>query len=142
MATTYSTEAILALNTKPSRKVDGSLWNARVRRFRATIPLAAQASADNIVLFRVPGGSRFAYGVLNASATLGAATVAIGVAGTTNKYKNAATFTAANAPTLFGKNAEVSGDALTKDTDVLLTIGAAALPGAGTLVVDMYFSNG
>lgn len=142
MVTTYSTEAQPALNTVPARRVDGSVWTARLRRFRATITLGGQASGDDVVLFRVPAGSVFAHGVLNTSASLGTSTVAIGVGGTTNKYKNAATFTAANTPTLFGKTAEVSGAALTSETDVLLTIGAAALPGSGTLVVDMYFSNG
>lgn len=142
MVTTYSTEAQPALNTVPARRVDGSVWTARLRRFRATVALAGQANGDDVVLFRVPAGSVFAYGVLNTSATLGTATIAIGVAGTTNRYKNAATFTAANVPTLFGKTAEVSGAGLAADTDVLLTVGAAALPGAGTLVVDMYFSNG
>ena len=142
MVTTYSTEAQPALNTVPARRVDGSVWTARLRRFRATVALAGQANGDDVVLFRVPAGSVFAYGVLNPSATLGTATIAIGVAGTTNRYKNAATLTAANVPTLFGKTAEVSGAGLAADTDVLLTVGAAALPGAGTLVVDMYFSNG
>lgn len=142
MVTTYSTEAQPALNTVPARRVDGSVWTARLRRFRATITLGGQGSGDDVVLFRVPAGSVFAYGVLNTSTSLGTSTVAIGVAGTTNKYRNAAIFTAANSPTLFGKTAEVSGAALAADTDVLLTIGAAALPGSGTLVVDMYFSNG
>ncbi len=141
MVTTYSTEAQPALNTVPAKRADGSVWTAKLRRHRATIALAGQGSGDDIVLFRVPAGSVFAYGVLNTSASLGTSTIAVGVAGTTNRYKNAATFTAANTPTLFGKTAEVSGAALVADTDVLLTIGAAALPGSGTLVVDMYFSN-
>ena len=142
MVTTYSTEAQPALNTVPARRVDGSVWTARLRRFRATIALAGQGNGDDIVLFRVPAGSVFAYGVLNTTASLSTSTIAVGVSGTTNRYKNAATFTATNAPTLFGKTAEVSGAALAADTDVLLTIGAAALPGSGTLVVDMYCSKG
>lgn len=143
MATTFSAEAALALNSTPAKKVDGAKWGARMRRYRATITLAGQANGDDIVLFRVPAGSVFAYGVLNSSATLGAsATVAIGVSGTTAKYRAAAVFQTPNAPTLFGLNSAVDDDALTADEDVLLTIGAAALPGSGTLIVDMYFSNG
>ena len=142
MVTTYSTEAQPALNTVPAKRADGSVWTAKLRRHRATIALAGQGSGDDIVLFRVPAGSVFAFGVLNTSVSLGGtATIAVGVSGTTNRYKNAATFTAPNTPTLFGKTTEVSGAALVADTDVLLTIGAAALPGSGTLVVDMYFSN-
>lgn len=142
MVTTYSTEAQPALNTIPARRADGSVWTAKLRRFRATVALSGQASGDDVVLFRVPAGSVFAYGVLNTSASLGTSTIAVGVSGTTNQYKNAAIFTAVNTPTLFGKTAEVSGAGLTADTDVLLTVGTAALPGSGTLVVDMYFSNG
>ncbi len=142
MVTTYSSEAQPALNAVPARRVDGSVWTARLRRYRATVALAGQGNGDDVVLFRVPAGSVFAYGVLNSSASLGTSTIAVGVGGTTNRYKNAATFTAANTPTLFGKAQEVSGAALPADTDILLTIGAAALPGSGTLVVDMYFSNG
>ena len=143
MVTTYSTEAQPALNTIPARKVDGSKWGARMRRYRATVTLAAQGIGDDVVLFRVPAGSLFAFGVVNASATLGVtATVAVGTAGATGKYRAAATFTTPNAPTLFGLNAAVAADSLAADEDVLLTVAAAALPGAGTLVVDMYFSNG
>ena len=141
MVTTYSTEAQPALNTVPAKRADGSVWTAKLRRHRATITLAGQGSGDDVVLFRVPAGSVFAYGVLNTSVSLNTSTIAVGVSGTTNRYKNAATFTPPNTPTLFGKTAEVSGAALAADTDVLLTIGAAALPGSGTLVVDMYFSN-
>ena len=143
MVTTYSTEAQPALNTVPARKVDGSKWGARLRRYRATINLAAQGIGDDVVLFRVPAGSLFAFGVLNASATLGiTATIAIGIAGAAGKYRAAATFTTPNAPTPFGANAAVAADALPADEDVVLTVAAAALPGAGALVVDMYFSNG
>lgn len=143
MVTTYSTEAQLALNTIPAKKVDGAKWGARMRRYRATVALAGQASGDDIVLFRVPKGSVFAYGVLNASVSLGGtATVAIGASGSTGKYRAAATFQTPNAPTFFGANAAVAADALSADEDVLLTIGTAALPGSGTLVVDVYVSNG
>ena len=143
MVTTFSTEATLALNTIPARKVDGSKWGARMRRYRATVILAAQGIGDDVVLFRVPAGSLFAFGVLNTSATLGGvATIAIGITGTTGKYRAAATFTTPNVPTTFGVNAAVAAGALAADEDVRLTVAAAALPGAGTLVVDMYFSNG
>lgn len=142
MVTTYSTEAQPALNTVPARRADGSVWTAKLRRFRATITLAGQGNGDDIVLFRVPAGSLFAYGVLNSSVSLGTSTAAIGVAGATTKYCNATIFTAADVATIFGKNAPVSGEPLSADEDVILTVGTAALPGSGTLVVDMYFSNG
>lgn len=139
MTTTYANE-VSGLGTTPTTKQDGGIQGGRLRRFRSSFTMAAQAAGDNIVLAKVPAGYRFAFGIINASATMGAsATVAIGVAGATGKYRAAATFTAA-APTLFGVSTATDDDALTAAEDVLLTIAVAALPGAGTAVVDLYYS--
>ena len=139
MATTYANE-VAGIGTSPTTKQDGGIQGGRLRRFRASFTMAAQASGDDIVLAKVPAGYRFAFGIINASATMGAsATVAIGIAGATGKYRAAAVFTAA-APTLFGVSTATDDDALTAAETVLLTIAAAALPGAGTAVVDLYFS--
>jgi len=139
MATTYATE-VAGYGTSPTTKVDGGIQGGRLRRFRASFPMAAQASGDDIVLAKVPVGYRFAYGIINASATMGAsAQVAIGVAGATGKYRAAAVFTAA-APTLFGVSTAADDDALTAEETVLLTISVAALPGSGTAYVDLYYS--
>ncbi len=103
--------------------------------------MAAQASGDDIVLAKVPAGYRFAFGIINASATMGAsATVAIGISGATGKYRTAAVFTAA-APTLFGNSTAADDDALTAEETVLLTVAVAALPGSGTAYVDLYYSG-
>jgi hypothetical protein len=140
MATTYANE-VGGFGTSPTTKVDGGIHGGRLRRFRASFTMAAQASGDDIVLAKVPAGYRFAFGIINASATMGAsATVAIGIAGATGKYRAAATFTAA-APTLFGVSTATDDDALTAEETVLLTIAVAALPGSGTAVVDLYFSG-
>ena len=139
MARTYANE-VAGLGASPVTKPDGGIHGGRLRRFRASFTMAAQASGDDIVLARIPAGYRFAFGIINASATMGAsATVAIGIAGATGKYRAAAVFTAA-APTLFGVSTATDDDALTAEENVLLTIAVAALPGAGTAVVDLYFS--
>ncbi len=140
MATTYANE-VAGFGTTPNTKPDGGIHGGRLRRFRASFTMAAQASGDDIVLAKVPAGYRFAFGILNASATMGAsATVAIGISGATGKYRAAAVFTAA-APTLFGVNTAADDDALTAEETVLLTVGTAALPGSGTAYVDLYFSG-
>ena len=111
-----------------------------MRRFRAVIPFAAQASGDDIVLTNVPAGHTFAFGMISATATFGAsATIAIGIAGATGKYRAAATHTA-TVPTLFGVPAATDDDPLTAEETILLTIAVAALPGSGSAVVDLYFS--
>lgn len=139
MAQTYASEAA-GLATVPTTMANGGVVGGRLRRFRATIALASQAADDTIVLAKVPAGHAFAYGVINASATLGAsATVAIGTASSAGKYRAAATFTAA-APTLFGASTAVDDSALTAEETVILTVGTAALPSSGTAIVDLYFS--
>lgn len=113
--------------------------NAKVRRFKATIDLAAQASGDTITLFKVPKGYSFITGILNASASLSTSTIKIGTADDDDKYRASAVHTA-TAPTLFGAQAGfVEGGNTTEET-IILTVGTAALPGSGTLVVDMLFS--
>lgn len=139
MATTYANE-VAGFGTTPNTKPDGGIHGGRLRRFRASFTMAAQAAGDDIVLAKVPAGYRFAFGIINASATMGAsATIAIGISGSTGKYRAAAVFTAA-APTLFAVNTAADDDALTAEETVLATIAVAALPGSGTAYVDLYYS--
>lgn len=141
MPNTFATE-VAGLNTIPDGKSNGALQNARLRRFRATIPYTGQASGDTIVLADVPAGHAFAFGVLTASATAGAsATVAIGNSTTAGKYRAAAVFTAANTPTMFGVASATDDPPLTATERVIATVGTASLPTSSDfLVVDLYFS--
>lgn len=136
MATTYAKEYGFAVNKtlKPANEL-----NAKVRRFKATIDLAAQASGDIIKLFKVPAGYSFITGILNASASLSTSTIKIGTADDDDKYRASAVHTATT-PTLFGAQAGFVSGGNTAEEEVLLTVGTAALPASGTLIVDMYFS--
>jgi len=138
MATTYSNDISGAYAT-PATKVSGAAVGGRLRRLRAVITLASQADGDVVVLGKLPAGSIFAYGVLNASATLGSSTIAVGISGTAAKYRAAAVFTAA-APTLFGTSTSVDDSPLSAEEEVILTNTTAALPSSGTLIVDLYYS--
>lgn len=144
MAETYSTELTSVLDgTLPSVKADGSVYGGRVRRYRSTITLASQAAADTIVLAKPKDGEVFAYGVITASATLGAsATVAIGSTDDPDGYRVAAVFTTANTPTFFGTIAGMITEAqLDGATEIKATVGTAALPSSGTLVIDLFYSH-
>jgi hypothetical protein len=123
----------------PRGNVTGAQQGARVRVYRETITLATQTTSDTIVIAdNVPVGYTFLYGVLLASATLGGtATIAIGVTGTTGKYRAAATFTAVDTPTLFGITANAAP--LTAAETVFITIAAASLPGSGTLHTALFY---
>jgi len=138
MAQTYSTE-MSGQSSVPTTMANGGVVGGRLRRFRATVTLASQADGDTVVLTKLPAGYAFAYGIINASATLGSSTIAIGNSSSAGKYRAAAAFTAA-APTLFGVVGAVDDAALTAEETVIATVGAAALPSSGTMVVDIYAS--
>lgn len=142
MPNTYSTEAQL-LQNQPRQMPNAAYAGGRVRRYRNTITLESQASGDTITLQPIPAGHVFAFGILNATVTLGAsATIAIGVAGTAEKFRAAAVFTAA-APTLFGLIGAMDDDPVSDNAGgftPIVTVGVAGLPSSGTLTVDIYTS--
>lgn len=139
MANTYATE-VAGLGTTPTGKSNGGVQGGRLRRFRATVTFASQASGDTVTLAYVPAGHVFAFGIINATASFGAsATIAIGNSSSTGKYRAAATNTATT-PTMFGLATAADDDALTADETVIMTIAVAALPSSGTAVIDLYFS--
>lgn len=115
---------------------------ANLRRVRGTITLGTQTTSDTIVIGELPAGATFAYGILTSTVSLGSSTIAVGITGTTGKYRAAATFTATDTPTMFGTTATVGADdpALAANETVFITIAAASLPASGTLVVDLVYS--
>lgn len=135
-----STLTTAPVGYKPRASVQGG----RLKRLRGTFTLSATAvtTSDTLVIGNLPAGATFAFGVINASVTMGAsATLAIGTTGATGKYRAAAVFTAA-APTLFGEVAAqaVADPGLSADEQVFITVAAASLPTSGTLVVDLFYS--
>lgn len=139
MAQTYSTELQPTQATPADRPSANAGYDARVRRYRASVALAAQASGDTIVLAEKPAGYVFAYGVITSDTSLGTATLSVGNSGSAAKYRAASVFTSTDTPTLFGKAAAVS-EVNPAAEEVIATVGTAALPGTGNLVVDLYFS--
>lgn len=118
---------------------DRRYFDARTNFRSAKITMAGQANGDTIRLFPEHPGEMPLFGFISSSASLGSATVAIGDATTANRYKNAGTHTTANAPVFFG-NATATHRLLGVGADVLLTIGAAALPSSGELNVTMVYA--
>lgn len=141
MAQTYSTELAPTQTTPAGIPSAFSGYGANDRRYRASITLASQASGDTIVLANVPAGMIFAGGVIVTDTSLGTATVAVGTATSAAKYKAAATLTATDTPTNFGKASAYAQSALTGQEQIILTVGTAALPASGQMVVDLYFSG-
>lgn len=145
MATTGQSAEYALYAATPPLQPSAKAYGARLHRYRATVTLASQAAGE-VQLMRIPPGRVFAFGVLNTDTSLGSSTVAIGITGTTGKYRAAAVFTATSTPTMFGVNAAVADAGHTDGTvdapvDVFATVASASLPASGTLVVDMYFSG-
>jgi hypothetical protein len=104
----------------------------------AVVTMASQATTDTIVVGVLPKGAIFLYGILNNSATLGSSTIAVGITGTTGKYRAAAVKTSTT-PEVIGVGGN-HGVVLTANETVFLTIAAAALPASGTLSVSLFYA--
>lgn len=133
-----------ALQNLPAVTVAG----ARDRVFVGQIALAAQAAGTVIGIARLPIGAIITDIRAVTDTSLGTATIEIGDAGNANsaKYAAAQTLTAVGAPVLLGNPATMgvpitagfdgpSGLPSQSYEDVTLTVGTAALPGAGNLTV-------
>jgi hypothetical protein len=146
MATYYSQEMAGTANLTAvpvGYKPRATVYQARLKRLRATITWNTQTTSDTLVLGVLPVGATFAFGVITQSATMGAsATLAIGNASSTGKYRAAATSTAADgAPAFFGLTAAAGAvDPSTAEETVIGTIAAASLPASGTQVIDIFYS--
>lgn len=140
MAQGYAMELIGVLDgtLSPPAKADGRKQGGTLRCYQYTLDLAAATTAKNIgdtnLLARLPRGERFLSGMLNPSVGLGAAaTIAIGIAGTPAKYRAAAIQNTAEARESFGLSTALDDEPLLASEDVIMTIGVAALPGAGII---------
>lgn len=147
MATTNSTEYANVVAT-PRSFNRPQVENGRLRVIRGTYTFASQASGDIINLFKLPAGSRVLWMVANMTATHGAsATVKIGDSADDDKFRAAATLTAAATilPTTAAMGATdaaavVGSDTpYTADTLIFLTVGTAALPSSGRAYIDCIF---
>jgi hypothetical protein len=126
----------------PTVKRNAAAEGARLIRNIASFDLATVqiVSGDTLGLGKVPKGAIGVSHRMTASATMGAtATIAIGIAGTTGKYRTAAVFTAVDTPTAVGK-ASTLDDTLAADEDHIATIAAADLPASGLLTIETFYT--
>lgn len=138
MAQTFSNEMSGVSNTPVIKPSAISGYAARERVFRATIPLAAQNVGDTIVICDLPAGYLFAGAQVTTSVSLGTATLSMGDAASATTFMPATTFTNANTPVPVGSAAALAAPALAATDRIFLTIGTAALPASGTLVVQVF----
>ena len=119
--------------------IPSALLSGKARVAMAEFTCASDAQGTYTVPIVLPRGARVLTMFLNASATMGAsATIAIGIAGATGKYRAAATYTSADTLTLVSLNA-ATGVVLTAAEQILMTVGAAALPSSGRLLIGFVY---
>jgi hypothetical protein len=134
----YSSEAP-ARTTSPTVARSANAVNAKLRRTVSSFVCdgtncGAAAAGSRLMLPRVPIGARGVKHRITVSATLGTATLQLGITGSTSKYGAAATYTTANTPVVVAKAANLAAE-LTADEDQFLTTAVAALPNDGTIIV-------
>jgi len=147
MAQTYSSELSGIASNPPVKASATAAYGARMRRYRATIPLASQVygAGNEIIVAKVPAGLTFAYGIVNTDTSLGTSTIALGsipAGGSwTTKYLNAQTLTTTNTATLFSLVSNEDAAAYTAEEVIAVQVLVANLPASGNLVVDLFFSS-
>ena len=126
--------------TKPVSRVSSASNSIKTNRRISTFTLAAQAPGDRLMLPAIPKGARGVQFRIQSSVALGAAaTIAIGVAGNTGKYRAAAI---KNDTAIEHVASAVNTAAeLAADEAPFITVAAAALPGAGTLTVETIYNT-
>jgi hypothetical protein len=118
-----------------------SQLGGKVRAALADFTLASDAVGTYTAPIRLPRGARVLALYLNTTVTLGTTTVAVGVPGAVGRYRAAATFTAADAPT-FVALAAATNVPLATEEQIIITTAVAALPASGRLIIGfLYVDN-
>lgn len=140
MATFYASKATDVFNTSPVVKSPPSGHGGVVRCLTDTLTYASQASGSTLVFGggKLPVGARVLFGTLTTSVSTGSATLAVGISGSTAKYKAAAAYTTANVPLVIGVAAGLD-TALTAEEQIIVTTAADALPASGTLTLSIFY---
>jgi len=141
VGSTFSGTSLDPAATPPYAKAHGAKSRAKMRSTIEVLTLASQSVTGglNWIIGKLPVGATFSHVTLDTDTSLGSTTVAVGISGSTAKYKAAATFTATDTPTSYGKASGKAQAPLTAEETVLVTFAAADLPSSGTLVAELHW---
>lgn len=135
----FLSNEVPANTTKPVTKRAGNAMGGRAKRVISTFNLTGQAIGDRLLLPRVSKGARGVHHVIQPSVALGGvATIALGITGNVGKYRAAAIKNDTVRETV--SMAVNTTAELAADEDQFLTVGAAALPNGGILVVETIYN--
>jgi hypothetical protein len=125
MADTLANET--PAKVKPVVKRSSSSVGSEIRRQIVSFAIAGQAIADRLMLPTIPKGARGVRHRIQSSLALGGvATIAIGIAGNTGKYRAAAILNVTTAEDV--SSAANVAAVLAADENPFITVAAAALP--------------
>lgn len=141
--TTFYSQELTGFASLPVVKPNATQYSGNLVVYQASITLASQATTDTIVYGVVPAGSIFQFGLISTDTSLGSSTIALGITGSTGKYRAAATLTTTNAQALIAVPvaAFVNGAGLTAQETQFITIAVATLPSSGNLVIQAYWAQ-
>lgn len=88
---------------------------------------------------RLPVGAVVVGGFISTSVTTGSATIALGITGSTDKYRAAGAITTAGANPIVLPHAAFLATPLTAEENVFVTTASAALPASGSLKVELHY---
>ena len=113
-------------------KLDPVAQGGRIRSASGTLTYAAQAAGSYSFdsALKLPIGANVVGATISTSTTTGTASIALGITGTTAKYKAAAAVTALTAANVAVPHAALL-EPLTAEEEVIVTSASAALPTAG-----------
>lgn len=144
MATKYAAEqtGVLDGTLNPPDKANGGRVNAQTTVLLAT-KVAGESwdSGDTIVLGKKLKGQAIVGISVFTDATLGSATIAVGIAGSTAKYAAASTATAVNVPNNIGPKAIPLADAAADEEELIATIAAANIAAGRTVVIKIELAS-
>ena len=140
MAVLYGAAAANVFNTNPQTKASPGEHGGTIRSLTDTVTYATQTTSDTIVIGGgyLPVGARVLEVIMTTSVSTSTATLALGISGSTSKYKSAGAITTTNVPQIYGVAAALNVP-LTAPEQLFLTIGTASLPASGTLVVTVKY---
>lgn len=134
--TVFSGVTMTKLNAETPTPEPGSV-NGAVQVFNEEyVVLGSEATTDTIEVGKLPKGARFLYGLFQMSDVQSTSTVAIGITGTTGKYRAAAVIVPGT-PQLFGVN---QGDVLTAEETIIITIAVADFDTADVMRVKIFYT--
>ena len=112
--------------------------HGRMRVLSDVISLDSQAVDDTIPIGKLPSGARVTHGMITTGMSLGSSRPVVGTAADDDVFASSLTVTSTTAPVFFA-NGALGKEALTAETEVIVTVKTAAFPSSGTAVVTLFY---